>query len=196
MLVHEVMNSGLPLLLQERLTPRAASELQQLELLLDEVSLAETLDERICAFEKEDHKLSIALINMALVKGEQKLPFFTFVWHNFAPPTVRFFAWLLLENRINCKVNLAKKRVVSDATCDICKRHDEDADHISVILLSNSRLESGGELKTSEQWKTYGALSPPMEKKAASSFILLCCWEMWKHRHDVVFQSLLSTWTD
>ena len=29
-----------------------------------------------------------------------------------------------------CKVNLEKEGVLTDATCDLCKKNDEDADHI------------------------------------------------------------------
>jgi len=46
------------------------------------------------------------------------------------PFQVGFFAWLLLQNRIQCKVNLAKKGVLTDATCELFKRNNEDVDHI------------------------------------------------------------------
>ena len=92
--------------------------------------MADTTDERIYAFEKENHKLSTAMIYKASVRGEHKLPSFAFIWHNFAPPRVRFFAWLLVQNRIQCKVNLAKKGAVTNTICDICKTQDEGADHI------------------------------------------------------------------
>jgi hypothetical protein len=35
-----------------------------------------------------------------------------FAWKNKAPPRVKFFAWLLSQSRIQCKVNLVKKRIV------------------------------------------------------------------------------------
>ena len=70
------------------------------------------------------------MIYKASVRGEQKHPSFAFVWHNFAPPRVRFFAWLLTQNSIHCKVNLSRKGIVHEATCDICTKEDEDADHI------------------------------------------------------------------
>ena len=129
MSVQQRMTRGLSSLLQPRLTQRAQSELQQLQL-SGSVTLTEERDERVCAFEKEDHKLATALIYRASMRGEQQLPSFAFVWHNFAPPRVRFFTWLLTQNSIHCKVNLSRKGIVHEATCDICTKEDEDADHI------------------------------------------------------------------
>ena len=34
---------------------------------------------------------------------------YTFVWRNYAPPKVKFFPWLLIQNCIQCKINLRKK---------------------------------------------------------------------------------------
>ena len=48
----------------------------------------------------------------------------------FRPTRVKFFAWLLVQNMIQCKVNLANKGLLQDATYDMCKDQDEDADHI------------------------------------------------------------------
>ena len=69
-------------------------------------------------------------INKTSVREDQKLPSFDFIWRNFAPPRVKFFAWLLIQDRIQCKTNLEKKGLLSNATCDLCKSQDEDANHI------------------------------------------------------------------
>ena len=69
-------------------------------------------------------------INKTSVREDQKLPSFDFIWRNFAPPRVKFFAWLLIQDRIQCKTNLEKKGLLSNATCDLCKIQDEDANHI------------------------------------------------------------------
>ena len=70
------------------------------------------------------------MIYKALIREEQKLPYFDFVWCNHAPLRVRFFAWLLVQNRIKCKANLERKGLLPDALCELCKSQDEDADHI------------------------------------------------------------------
>lgn len=42
--------------------------------------------------------------------------------------------------------------------------------------------------KVTELWKT--SSRPQIPKAAAHTMILLCCWEIWKHRRDVVFRGL------
>jgi len=34
---------------------------------------------------------------------------------------VRFFAWLLVQGRIQCKANLVTKGIVDAPTCELCK---------------------------------------------------------------------------
>jgi len=44
-----------------------------------------------------------------------------FIWQNKAPPHVKFFAWLLSQERIQCKANLLRKGIVDNADCDDCR---------------------------------------------------------------------------
>lgn len=98
--VHTVLNGDWRSMLQSRLSPQAEDELDQLRHLLHEVTLEATPDDRICVFAKHDGKLAAGMIYTASIRGEQKLPSFDFVWRNFAPPRVKFFAWLLVQDRI------------------------------------------------------------------------------------------------
>jgi hypothetical protein len=54
----------------------------------------------------------------------------TFVWQNKAPVHVKFFAWLLSQNRIQCKTALRKKGIVDNTICEICQAPEETAAHI------------------------------------------------------------------
>ena len=133
-------------------------------------------------FEKEDHKLATALIYRASIREEQQLPSFAFVRRNFAPPRVRFFAWLLLQNRIQCKVNLEKKGILTDATCDLCKKNDEDANHI-VLRYDFARqfwARIGWQMEQVNSVENLWSTKPPprTHPKATSPLILLCCWEL------------------
>jgi hypothetical protein len=56
--------------------------------------------------------------------------FYKFVWQNRAPPRVRFFAWLLVQGKIQCKTNLLLKIIIEDATCDLCTAEMESPDHL------------------------------------------------------------------
>jgi hypothetical protein len=60
--------------------------------ILQSVTLTNFPGERLCGMEDSDHKLTTRLIYKASIRANQKSPFFAFVWNNFAPPRVKFFA--------------------------------------------------------------------------------------------------------
>jgi len=64
------------------------------------------------------------------VSVEEQKAVHKFVWRNFAPPRVRFFGWLLVQNRIQSRDNLKKKTIVEDACCELCGEREETVDHI------------------------------------------------------------------
>lgn len=53
-----------------------------------------------------------------------------FIWSSHAPPRVKFFTWLTSHDRLQSRANLHKKKIVPDATCEVCSRCDETASHI------------------------------------------------------------------
>lgn len=57
-------------------------------------------------------------------------PAASFVWRNGAPLRVQFFAWLLLQDRIQSRVNLAKRGVIQNLCCELCPGVPETANHI------------------------------------------------------------------
>lgn len=126
---------GLCNLLQHRLTGHAAAELSHLEGLLQEVNLEETPDQRASFFEDNSHRLLSGIIFSGIIycasmRGDHACPSYNFVWRNFAPPRVKFFGWLLAQNRIQCRTSLLRKNILEDARCEVCGQEDETADHI------------------------------------------------------------------
>jgi hypothetical protein len=62
------------------------------------------------------------------MKGDDTCPAYRFVWKNFAIPRVKFFGWLLMKNRINCKSALRMKKVLQEDLCQIHRdRHRRGA---------------------------------------------------------------------
>lgn len=59
-------------------------------------------------------------------------PFANFVWENSAPSKVRFFGWLLVQDRILSRASLLKKHILAltEAVCPICGDLEETASHI------------------------------------------------------------------
>ena len=125
------------------------------------------------------------------MRCDQTCPSFDFVWQNFAPPRVKFFGWVLTKDRIQCKTALCRKNILQDAICDICGDAEENGDHIisgcsfAKCFWRRIGWQPNSIAPVIELWKS----SPP---STVSPMILLCCWELWKHRHDVVFCGCLQ----
>ncbi|XP_066358280.1 uncharacterized protein [Miscanthus floridulus] len=194
MSVHDVMEAGLHNLLQHRLTPQAATELQHPEDLLQNVSLDDSPDQRESFFQGNGHRLKSGIIYRASTRGDHVCASFTFVWCNFAPPQVKFFIWLLTQDRIQCRSSLLCKNIVDDANCAICGEAVETADHIVLgCRFVHSFWTRIGWVPTdiAEVKQLWLSQAPPrIHKDVAHPFILLCCWEIWKHRNDVIFKGL------
>ena len=45
-------------------------------------------------------------------------------------PRVKFFGWLLLQERIQCRANLAKKNILDSDTRELCGQSAENCDHL------------------------------------------------------------------
>jgi hypothetical protein len=54
------------------------------------------------------HKLNSSTVYQAVVTNGQGCEY-KFIWENHASPKVKFFGWLLVQNRIQTKENLLKK---------------------------------------------------------------------------------------
>ena len=77
--VAKVLHGDLTDQLQARLTPRAATELQKLEELLQGTLLTDEIDVLSCCFEDGSHKLMTPVVCKASSRGEHTLPSFPFV---------------------------------------------------------------------------------------------------------------------
>jgi len=181
-------------MLQRRLSSQAADDLQLLDTLLMDVELDNAPDQRSNLFQDAAGKLLTSFIYKASTQGDQPSPAFKFVWHSFAPPRVKLFAWLLTKNRINCKTCLVHKNLLQHATCEICGAADESADHIfsGCSFVTTFWHAIGwapeGIAPVTQLWET---LTPPrIHLDVAHPIIILCCWEIWKHRNEVVFRGL------
>lgn len=87
-------------------------------------------DVRVSCLVDHKGKLKTSRLYKVLMSGEDPCPFARFIWKNRAPPRVRFFAWLLVQDKIQSRHNLHKKHVVNLAGCELCNHDEETADHI------------------------------------------------------------------
>jgi hypothetical protein len=65
----------------------------------------------------------------AVVTTGRACDFYSFIWMNCAPPKVKFFGWLLVQDRIQTKENLLKKHCVDSDVCEVCGERTETSAH-------------------------------------------------------------------
>lgn len=85
-----------------------------------------------------------SIYKLLKARGEANDDRAVFIWISAAPLRVQLFIWLLCQKRIQCRSNLQKKGIVSQAQCEVCNEADETAEHIisgcTTIARSTRRL--------------------------------------------------------
>lgn len=98
------------------------------------------------------------------------------------------------EGWINCKAVLLQKHVLDEDRCIICNQGQETADHIisgCPFAKDFWRWIGWHAEDTAEVHNLWETTAPVEMLRAAFSSLILLCWKIWKHRHDVVFRALL-----
>jgi hypothetical protein len=121
------------------------------------------------------------------------------VWKVWAPPKVKFFAWLANQNRIWTADRLTKRGWPNCGLCPLCKQCTETIDHLLVHCRYTTRL--WGLIKV---WMGLNDLQPAQwanldmaawwsmmagGRKAMASLTLLVSWEVWNERNARVFRA-------
>ncbi|CAN6372752.1 unnamed protein product [Urochloa humidicola] len=184
--------AGIERHLVPRLTSMAQAELQTVNAILHATSLATSEDVRSSPFLLPDGRLQTSSIYKILKAAQGDCdPHTAFVWQNNAPPRVRFFAWLLTNDRVQSRANLRRRTVIDDDSCEICHGSAETSDHImfQCHIAKQFWQVLGFHLPAAQSVKELHQLPrpadlPPEEYK---TFLLLCCWQLWK-RNEAVFR--------
>ena len=190
--VQETASLGLTHFLVPRLTREAAEELAIVRDIVSSWIPQQGGDERECYLQAENKSLITRKIYRLAVSTGSPCAYFSFVWKNHAPAKVKFFAWLI-QNRIQCSVNLKRKNILDSDTCEVCKRLPESADHlISGCTFSQSfwrhiGWDPAAIPPVSQLWELQTQGGAPA--RSLPTMFLLCCWQLWNHRHNVVFRS-------
>jgi hypothetical protein len=196
--VHQVLDAGLDTLLVARPSTTAAAQLASLLPLLASAALSDHPDKRslpLCSRPGGGLRTA-SLYKLCTDDGERDAQF-SFVWRNFGPSRVRFFAWLLVKGRIQCRSNLLKKKILeeADCRCPICDAPLETSEHIMFeCSFAKQFWAQLGSPPSDVVWPVSVAASCPLPATAhpdiASTLCLLCLWHLWKHRNGIVFNGL------
>jgi hypothetical protein len=120
-------------------------------------------------------------------------PIFRKTWKSSYTPRVKFFAWLVLIDRLNMKTVLTRRNI-GDREDDLClmcdARIDETVDH---LFLSCS-FARGCWNKLGVTWDHNLDIPDRILKAIENGLvfypeaILIATWELWKARNDLIFQ--------
>lgn len=178
------MTDGLEAHLTTRLTAQAASELAKVRDLLQHVSLGEAEDSWLnpCCRDTTLLPSVDTYVKLKTAAGSTNSAFAAFVWRNHAPPRIQFFGWLLMQERIQCRVNLAKKNILTNSSCALCGQ-EESCDHIILHCSFASQVWSSLGFQTADAtvkllWNVARPATVP--KRQFSAFLLLVSWLLWK----------------
>ena len=128
--VQAVARDGLASYLVPRLSSQARSELIAVQNILNAWTPNPGIDERSSPLESSDHRLMTSKLYRLVTSVIDACAHFNFIWQNHALPKVKFFAWLLLQEHIQCKSNLKKKNILDTDVCELCNQSAETTSHL------------------------------------------------------------------
>ncbi|CAO2153322.1 unnamed protein product [Urochloa humidicola] len=193
-----IVSEGLERYLVPRLTQTAHDELLIVNNLLRSTTLMPGHDTRESPFLLADGRLQTSTIyKMLKASQSEHCPAAAFVWNNHAPPRVRFFAWLLTNDRIQSRSNRKRRTILDDDVCELCNGQPETSDHI-VFQCPTARSfwqALGFQLHQQQQVQDLHQLPRPstIPTDEYDTFVLLCYWQLWKRRNELVFRGELTT---
>lgn len=194
---------GVRALLVPRLTPLAAEECITVQRMMGDCRFGDVPDSRLatlCARPGGGFSArgAYALATFGRVEAAPA----SFLWTSRAPSRVKFFGWLLSMLRIHTRDVLLRKTILTaaEAGCPCCEAVLETADHMIFGCLF--AVQFWRCVGLSPAGASVGSLhlfdaSPAVGEASPASFVLLCCWRLWKRRNAVVFRedlwSLVAT---
>lgn len=140
-----------------------------------------------------------------------KSPELSTIWKSWAPPKCKFFAWLILQNRVWTSDRLARRDWDHRPSCPLCRATMETAHHLVFSCrytrrvwasvsgwtgLANLHPDQWANSESALQWWTNITTTPEIPRKATRSLALLILWEIWLERNSRVFnrrESLVPT---
>lgn len=126
------------------------------------------------------------------------------VWKAWAPPKVKFLAWLAIQDRVWTAVRLAKRGWPNCGPCPLCKREPETVEHLFFQCRYTLRVWAFVkdwlqlvEVDTSvwatatsiEDWWIDMASTQSIHKRAMPSIIMLVSKAIWDERNARVFRN-------
>jgi hypothetical protein len=198
MTVQQALEGAIHGSLVPRRSQAATQQLSQVSELLQQQQFSTSKDCWQSLLCKRNGGLDTSMLYKTLkTANSSQDPWANFVWKNKAPPRVRFFAWLLSQGRIQCKTNLIKKRIVDNTVCDVCHAAEETPAHIIFGCTAARQFWDAVQIQTQADWpiQILQEIARPghIPSKHFGTFLMLCCWHIWKRRNNTVFRDDRTT---
>ena len=147
-------------------------------------------------------KYSAASAYKAQFLGSTYAPHYKTIWHCWAPPKCKFFAWLILQNRVWTADRLARRGWPHSPICPLCRIQQETTHHLVAQCRYTKRIWSLVAIWTSQpsiqpsewpptetalQWWMNMTTRTEATWKGTCSMALLIIWEIWKERNRRIF---------
>uniref|UniRef100_A0A8R7R329 Reverse transcriptase zinc-binding domain-containing protein n=1 Tax=Triticum urartu TaxID=4572 RepID=A0A8R7R329_TRIUA len=126
------------------------------------------------------------------------------VWKSWAPPKCKFFAWLVMQNRVWTVGRLARRGWPNCGLCPLCMQTGESSTHLlchcrfSVRVWCDIVQWLGLQDVIPTEWSTATSVkdwwlqiaqSRAPSRSAMTSLLMLVSWEIWKERNARVFRN-------
>jgi mannosylglycoprotein endo-beta-mannosidase len=180
------------------LTVQHIHEYIHLWTLLQRIQLVEHIDDSIIWNTTSNGEYSSTAAYNAQFFGAMTTNMNKIVWKVWAPPKIKFFAWLALQNRIWTADRLERRGRTNCGLCPLCKQTQETAAHLFSHCRYSKRLwglvkcwigipsicthEWTDDLTLLDWWAKM--LKDAMaNRKAMASLTMLVTWTIWKERN-------------
>lgn len=125
------------------------------------------------------------------------------IWKVWAPPKVKFFSWLTIQNRIWTADRLEKRGWENCGLCTLCKRANETSSHLFFkcrfamrvwrmvkdwLGLGTLEINGWAAVRNTKTWWTNMSKPNTANRKAMASLTMLVSWVIWNERNARVFQ--------
>jgi hypothetical protein len=178
------------------------SEFIMLWTLIDQTSLHSEQEDSIAWARTRSAVYTTASAYRAQLDDHAPNPSLSSVWKAWTPPKCKFFAWLILQNRVWTTDRLARRNWDHCPVCPLCRSTLETAHHLLtgcrfsrqiwtlvatwIRLHSLQPTEWSPSTTTSEWWFSVTTITDT-PRKALCSLVLLVSWEIWKERNNHIF---------
>ena len=187
-------------------TPVTAAHVHEffsLWVLVNEVHLDEHAEDDITWKHSNDGMYSASSAYKAQFLGLILSPMDFMVWKAWAPPKVKFFSWLALQDWIWTADRLARRGWPNCGLCQLCKRGQESGVHLffkcrhtlrllrmlidklGLVHMDTTTWHLAGSVK--EWWEKRTNLQNP-NRRAMASLTMLVSWSVWNERNARVFR--------